>query len=64
VHIFIKHVNGKNPPHCRIRRDNGDIEMLNGRKFYDAGQPIGWRLSAEEFLQRLEQSQRRTDVVE
>jgi len=56
VYIYIKHINGKRPPHCRIRRDNADVEMLGKAQFYVDGAPIGWRLSGERFLQLLDES--------
>jgi len=55
-YVYIKHINGKKPPHCRIRKDTADVEMLNGKKFYFNGIPIGCRLTAEEFLALLENS--------
>jgi len=55
-YVYIKHINGKKPPHCRIRKDTAEVTMLNGAKFYADGVPIGWRLTADEFLALLESS--------
>jgi len=50
-HIFIHNKKFKKPPHCRIRKDNGMLECLNGIKFYLNGTNTGlWRMPCEEFV--------------
>jgi len=58
VHVFISHISKPKEKACRVRKDTGIIEMLNGKYFYFNGKKIGWRLSAEEFIQLIERSKR------
>jgi len=49
VHVFLKNDFAKNPPHIRIRKDNGVMTCLCGQ-FQIGRVPIGYQITAEEFV--------------
>ena len=49
VHLFLKNENARNPPHVRIRKDNGMMECLCGQFQYE-GMKIGYRIKADDFV--------------
>ena len=50
VHIFLHCTKAKKPPHLRIRKDNGMMEVLNGANFQVGDVSIGNRLTVEQFI--------------